>query len=133
LLDRIDLHVDVPRVSAGDLVHATPGECSAEVAARVIAARSRQLQRQGKANAQLEAGELEPDRLVDPPAIELLERAMHKLRLSARAYHRVLRVALTIADLAGCARVGSEHVAEAVTLRQLDRRTAPAGDEAISR
>jgi magnesium chelatase family protein len=70
---------------------------------------------------------------VDPPVIELLERAMHKLRLSARAYHRVLRVALTIADLAGCARVGSEHVAEAVTLRQLDRRTAPAGDEAISR
>jgi magnesium chelatase family protein len=132
LLDRIDLHVDVPRVITGDIVRASPAESSASVAARVIAARSRQLQRQGKANAQLEPSELELGRLVDPRAIELLERAMDKLRLSARAYHRVLRVALTIADLAACARVGSEHVAEAVTLRQLDRRSGPGAGAAIS-
>jgi magnesium chelatase family protein len=122
LLDRIDLHVEVPRVSTTDIARAEPAEPSAAVAARVAVARARQLERQGRANARLEGSSVARLVRADAAALTLLASAMQRLALSARAYHRVLRVARTIADLAGSATVGTEHVAEAITLRQLDRR-----------
>jgi len=122
LLDRIDLHVDVPRVSTAEIASTVPAESSAAVAARVAAARARQVERQGYANARLESPSALRAVRVEPAALALLGNAMQRLALSARAYHRVLRVARTIADLAVCDAICTEHVAEAVTLRQLDRR-----------
>jgi magnesium chelatase family protein len=124
LLDRIDLHVDVPRLPSRELRGASRSEPSAVVAARVQAAHSRQYERQGKPNAALTAAELASLGRVDPDATILLERAAEKLGLSARAYHRILRVALSIADLASDDRLRAAHVAEAITWRQLDRNTA---------
>jgi magnesium chelatase family protein len=123
LLDRIDLHVEVAPVDLDDLAGSQRPEGTADVAPRVAAARERQRERQGWVNARLPAGSV-ADKLVDAAALELLARAMRQLGLSARAYHRVLRVARTIADLAACEAVGAAHVAEAITLRQLDRRAA---------
>jgi len=122
LLDRIDLHVEVPRVVPEQIASASPSEPSADAALRVTAARTRQLERQGRANSRLEGGAVLECTLADAPALALLGTAMQRLALSARAYHRVLRVARTIADLAGDEPVRSEHVAEAITFRQLDRR-----------
>jgi magnesium chelatase family protein len=122
LLDRIDLHVDVPRVSTAEIASTVPAESSAAVAARVAAARARQVERQSYANARLESPSALRAVRVEPAALALLGNAMQRLALSARAYHRVLRVARTIADLAACEAICTEHVAEAVTLRQLDRR-----------
>jgi magnesium chelatase family protein len=122
LLDRIDLHVDVPRVSTAEIASTVPAEGSAAVAARVAAARARQVERQGYANARLESPSALRAVRAEPAALVLLGNAMQRLALSARAYHRVLRVARTIADLAACESICAEHVAEAVTLRQLDRR-----------
>jgi magnesium chelatase family protein len=114
--------VEVPPVSREDLECATPSECSAEVAARVAAARARQLQRQGHANARLAGARVLQQSRLEVPARVLLGSAMQRLSLSARAYHRVLRVARTIADLAQCDTVRRDHVAEAVSFRNLDRR-----------
>lgn len=123
LLDRIDLQVFVPRLERQLLVAADPpaAESSAAVQARVVAARSRAVARQGKPNAQLNTRELVTHCAVDAAARRLLEAALTRLRLSARAYHRVLRVARTIADLDEAAGVGVTHVAEAVRYRELDR------------
>jgi magnesium chelatase family protein len=118
LLDRIDLHVEVPALNQQELTAAAAGEPSATVRARVIAARERQLARQGKANAALTGGEIEAHCVPDADALVLLKRAIARLDLSARAYHRVLRVARSVADLAGCARIGAGHVAEAVQYRR---------------
>ena len=124
LLDRIDLHVEVGRVSIEDMESsAVAPEDTATVARRVAAARDVQCRRQARLNARLDADELATLCRIDAAARELLGRAMRQLGLSARAYHRVLRVARTIADLVPCESVRSQHVAEAVTLRQLDRRT----------
>jgi magnesium chelatase family protein len=130
LLDRIDLHVEVPRVPTAEIAGSEPAEGSRAVAERVAAARARQVARQGRANARLEGALALRDVRADEAALTLLVNAMQRLALSARAYHRVLRVARTIADLAGCETVAAGHVAEAVTLRMLDRRIAGA---AISR
>jgi magnesium chelatase family protein len=127
LLDRIDLHVDVGPVALEEIAAAALPECSADVAARVAEARSLQRRRQARTNARLEGNDLSVQCRAAPAALDLLARAMRQLGLSARAYHRVLRVARTIADLAGSPGVGAEHVAEAITLRQLDRRPAAAG------
>jgi len=124
LLDRIDLHVEVPRVSTADISSTQPAEHSAAVAARVAAAHARQVERQGRANAHLEGPAAPGAVRAHPAALALLGSAMQRLALSARAYHRVLRVARTIADLVDSDTVCAEHVAEAVTLRQLDRRVA---------
>ncbi len=132
LLDRIDLHVDVPRVRPDELASASPAERSALVAERVLAARSRQLQRQGRANARIVGVDVLPVCGADHDALAFLERAMHRLSLSARAYHRVLRVARTIADLAASETVRVCHVSEAVQLRQLDRRAGANQDSSIS-
>ncbi|MGH8182057.1 MAG: YifB family Mg chelatase-like AAA ATPase [Rhodanobacteraceae bacterium] len=120
LLDRIDLISDVPRVPLSEL-NAQRGardEDSATVRARVTAARAIAMRRAGKPNALLATRELERDCALGNAEQTLLERAMEKLSLSARAYHRVLRVARTIADLAGSERIAREHLAEAVQYRR---------------
>jgi magnesium chelatase family protein len=125
LLDRIDLQIFVPRVEKAVLTaqHAPPVENSAAVRARVIAARERQRERQGKPNARLAARELDRHCAPDTAARALLDRALGRMSLSARAYHRVLKVARTVADLGGAAGIGAAHVAEAVGYRELDRTT----------
>jgi magnesium chelatase family protein len=134
LLDRIDLHVEVGRVAVEDIDSDAVAESTATVATRVARARCRQLARQGRINARLEAGALARACDTEPAARDLVGRAMRQIGLSARGYHRVLRVSRTIADLAGSARVRIEHVAEAITLRQLDRRAASeAGTSPIHR
>jgi magnesium chelatase family protein len=122
LLDRIDLHVEVPRVSAEDIARAVPAEATAVVRDRVSRARVRQLERQGASNSRLGSNGIAVVVRAEAAALALLDAAMRRVALSARAYHRVLRVARTIADLAGSEELGATHVAEAVTYRQLDRR-----------
>jgi magnesium chelatase family protein len=125
LLDRIDLHVEVPRLPRSERSqHALPGEASAAVRARVIAARRRQIARAGRANARLDARDLARDCALPEADRQLLEQAVERLGLSARAEHRVLRVARTIADLAGSAQIQSKHLGEALGYRVLDRRVA---------
>ncbi|MFT4198612.1 MAG: ATP-binding protein, partial [Pseudoxanthomonas sp.] len=122
LLDRIDLQVEVPRLPPAALRPDAPaGESSAEVRARVVAARRRQLDRAGRLNAHLDqAGTFATCRL--PPADQqLLERAIERLQLSARAMHRILRTARTIADLAGAADIAGDHLAEALGYRCAER------------
>ena len=124
LLDRIDLHVEAPRVAREALRPDTPpdGETSAVVALRVDTARERQLARSNKPNARLTTREINKHCKPDAAGQQLLERAMEQLGLSARAYHRILKVARTIADLANSEQVMSVHVAEAVGYRVLDRQ-----------
>lgn len=121
LLDRFDLFVDVRALSASELALPAPAEGSAQVARRVAAARARQQARFGAAapiNATVEGKQLETAELLAADAREMLMRAADKLRLSARAWTRVLRVARTIADLAGAAQTGRAHVAEALAFRR---------------
>jgi magnesium chelatase family protein len=123
LLDRIDLVVEVPAIAPEALVRSPAGETSAAVRARVQVARAAQLARQGCANADLPAGSVEQYCQPDPGGEALLGQAMQRLKLSARAYHRVLRVARTLADLAAAERPGAAQVAEAIQYRRsLDSR-----------
>ncbi|MET0731999.1 MAG: YifB family Mg chelatase-like AAA ATPase [Casimicrobiaceae bacterium] len=124
LLDRLDLAIDVPSVSADVLASfptGPPAESSANVRERVIAAQVLQRERQGTPNARLTAQEVATHCHAAADAEKLLARAMARLSLSARAYHRILKVARTIADLAGSASVDSAHVAEALQFRRFDR------------
>ncbi|HRA23332.1 MAG TPA: YifB family Mg chelatase-like AAA ATPase [Usitatibacteraceae bacterium] len=121
LLDRIDLHVEVPALRESDLAEAPAGEPSAAVRARVTAAREAQLARQGRPNALLSGGEVEHWCAPDAAAHKLLREAMSRLGLSARSFHRVLKVARTVADLAGRPGVGAGEVAEAIAYRHADR------------
>jgi magnesium chelatase family protein len=123
LLDRIDLHVDVPALPYQELAHAAPGESSATVRARVAAARERQQTRGPHWNARLPAGELARVAPLDPAGHALLERAVGKLGLSARAITRIRRVARTIADIAGSDQVRAVHLAETLQYRVLDQPT----------
>ena len=122
LLDRIDLHVDVAAVSAADLVLPPPDEGSAEVAARVAAARAIQTARYAshgvRTNAEADGELLDAVATPDEPGRKLLAQAAEAMRLSARGYHRVLRVSRTIADLSGSDGVGRVHVAEALSYRR---------------
>ena len=123
LLDRIDLHVAVGRPPKESLRGQAPsGERSRDVAQRVRRARKLQVKRNGCSNARLEGRELRSVCELQGEALELLEDATDKFNLSARAYQRVQRVARTIADLAGLEKIAVAHVAEALSLRQLDRR-----------
>jgi magnesium chelatase family protein len=122
LLDRIDLHVEVQGVTAADLVLPPPREGSAEVAARVAAARALQTARyagQGaRTNAEADGELLDSVATPDEVGRKLLAQAAEAMKLTARGYHRLLRVARTIADLAGAERVGRIHVAEALSYRR---------------
>jgi magnesium chelatase family protein len=122
LLDRIDLHVEVQAVSAADLVLPPPAEGSEEVGARVSEARSVQAERfadaDARTNAEIDGDLLEAVATPDEPGRKLLAQAAEAMRLSARGYTRVLRVARTIADLAGAEKVGRIHVAEALSYRR---------------
>jgi len=119
LLDRIDLHIEVPRQSLKDL---PPGESSATVRQRVLDARAMQAAR-GRVNARLDVAGIREYCALDVHQANLLETACEKLRLSARAHHRILRVARTIADLDGRRYIEANHLSEAIGYRQLDRRS----------
>ena len=123
LLDRIDIHLEVPAVPQEDLLRQNPGEASAAVRARVEAAHRLQIERQGKSNSSLTTREIERWCRPDAAAEGLLRQAIARLNLSARAYHRVLKLARTIADLAGSEAIALAHVAEAIQYRKLDRTT----------
>ena len=118
LLDRIDLQIEVAAMAPDTIGAQAPGESSAAIAARVHAAWEAQVARQGKANARLGVREIEQACRLDAPGAQLLKSAMLHMHWSARAYHRVLRVARTIADLDGAASVLAQHVAEAVQCRR---------------
>jgi magnesium chelatase family protein len=121
LYDRIDMTIDVPSVAAADMLPSRGSqgsEPSDAVRARVVAAHRRQIERQGKPNAKLGAGELERQRKRSTAAERIIANAMAKQSLSARAYHRVLKVARTIADLAGSPTVEHPHAAEAIGYRR---------------
>jgi magnesium chelatase family protein len=121
LLDRIDMHVEVPRVPPDQLQNAPRGESSEAVRARVEACRQRQLARSGCPNSQLAGESLDHHCRLDDSGAQLLARAMEQLHLSARAYHRILRLARTIADLQQQPAIAPAHLAEAINFRQLDR------------
>ena len=123
LLDRIDLHVEVNRPPKEALRHnGASGESSHAVAQRVNAARQIQQRRNSSCNAHLSGAALQGACELKSDALRLLENATDRFNLSARAYQRVQRVARTIADLAGAQEIAAEHVAEALSLRQLDKR-----------
>jgi len=124
LIDRLDLAIEVPSVSADALAMscALPaGESSAQVRARVVAAHALQRNRQDKSNARLTVPEVVAHCRPEAAAETLLAKAMTRMSLSARAYHRILKVARTIADLAGSANITATHVAEAIQFRRFDR------------
>ena len=150
LLDRIDMRVEVPAVPQEELLRPWPAadlaaangtaahgpaagvagatdaaaeQSTASLRQRVIAARARQQQRQGKPNALLGAAEVEQHCVTDAAALQLLRRAARQLDLSARACHRVLKLARSIADLAAAETIASAHLAEAIQYRRFDRRT----------
>ena len=118
LLDRIDLHIEVPALKEQELTAASNAENSAAIRMRVEAARSLQMARQGKPNAALGTKEIEQYCQPDDVGLTLLKAAISKLNLSARAYHRILKVARTIADVAGEANIKPTHIAEAVQYRR---------------
>ena len=126
LLDRIDLHIEVPAVTASDLILPPPAEGSKEVAARVARARDIQSGRYEalglpdvRTNAQANGPVLEEIARLDTAGTKLIKNAAEAMQLSARGYHRVLRVARTLADLDGALKVGRVHLAEALSYRAL--------------
>ena len=121
LLDRIDIQIEVPAVPQDDLLNKAEGEASSVLQARVEIARQLQLARQGKPNAQLSVTEIDALCAPDAQGEALLRQAMTRLDLSARAYHRVLKVARTIADLADNKNILTQHIAEAVQYRRMYR------------
>lgn len=123
LLDRFDMHIQVNIMPVNELQNRPHGESSAAVRERVLICRQRQLDRQGKANALLAGRELEQFCHLAKAEKSLIASAMERLKLSARAYDRTLRVARTLADMAGSADIGAAHLSEALGYRALDRAT----------
>ncbi|WP_037079550.1 YifB family Mg chelatase-like AAA ATPase [Neorhizobium vignae] len=133
LMDRIDIRIDVPAVSAADLIRPMPAESSTDVARRVAAARDRQRERFEQAgyprvltNARCSTALIEKIAEPDPGGLQLLRDAAEKLKFSARGYHRILKVARTLADLDGKETVGRIHLAEAISYRMVGERLATA-------
>jgi magnesium chelatase family protein len=127
LLDRIDLHIEVPQVKFREMTGEANGESSAQIRGRVMAARDRQHRRFAErpkitCNARMGPRELKQFCALDETAKGMLQMAMTDLNLSARAYDRILKVARTIADLAGAENIASEHLSEAIQFRTLDRQ-----------
>ena len=127
LLDRIDLHIEVPAVAYRDLMDGRTAEASAAVRDRVAAARGLQSRRFGRsqiyANAQMGSRQIHAHCRIAGAPRALLEQAIDRLGLSARAYNRILKIARTIADLAGEGAIGTVHISEAIQYRSLDRRS----------
>lgn len=122
LLDRIDIHVEVPAVKYKEMAGEATGESSEKVRERVEAARAVQRDRFGHANARMTPKEMKQHCRLDDVSQELLKMAMTELNLSARAYDRILKVSRTIADLDGSANIQSQHISEAIQYRSLDRQ-----------
>lgn len=123
LLDRIDMQIEVPAIPQQELIRQNAkGEKSAAIRKRVEKAYQRQLDRQGKSNNQLSVKEIEQFCTIDSISENLLKQAISRLNLSARAYHRILKVARTIADLAGPEKITNQHIAEAIQYRRLDKQ-----------
>ena len=127
LLDRIDLHIEVPAVRFREMTSERAGETSAQIRERVVAARRRQGTRfaarpRVTCNARMGPKELKAHCALDEATLELLKMAMTQMNLSARAYDRILKVARTIADLAAAERISSDHISEAIHYRSLDRQ-----------
>jgi len=126
LMDRFDIHIEVPAVSASDLTLPPPAEGSAEVARRIAHARQIQnerykamgLEHKVKCNADVDGEALEQVAPLNQEGKEILAQAIEKMRLTARGYHRILRVARTLADLEGSENIGKNHIAEALSYRQ---------------
>jgi magnesium chelatase family protein len=118
LLDRIDIQISVPALTQDELLQAGAGEASAAIRGRVQAARALQMQRQGKSNAALGTQEIERFCQLDAAGENLLKQAIARLNLSARAYHRVLKLARSVADLADSNAIASAHLAEAIQYRR---------------
>ncbi|TXT40360.1 MAG: magnesium chelatase family protein [Comamonadaceae bacterium] len=118
LIDRIDLHVEVPAVNTAELMNAPPGESSASIQTRCVAAREQAIQRQGMSNQALQGQELDKHLLLDDAAAKFLNLAAARLGWSARSTHRALKVARTIADLGGSHQTQVTHVAEAMQYRR---------------
>jgi len=127
LLDRIDIHIEVPAVPVRDLTDRHDGEPSIAIKERVNQARAIQMARYRRSkhihcNGQMGPREIKKHCALDGPSFSLLETAVARLGLSARAYHRILKIGRTIADLAGSETVGAEHIAEAVQYRRTERK-----------
>lgn len=118
LLDRIDMQIEVPSLHQEELLGAATGESSTDIQLRVDAARSIQLTRQGKTNAMLGNNEIDLYCTPDTAGMALLKNAINRLNLSARAYHRILKVARTVADLSTHADITSQHIAETIQYRR---------------
>lgn len=118
LLDRIDIQISVPALTQDELLQAGAGEASTGIRERVQAARNRQMARQGKANAALGTQEIDQYCTLDAAGEALLKQAIARLNLSARAYHRVLKLARSVADLAGSDAIHTAHLAEAIQYRR---------------
>ena len=118
LIDRIDLHVEVPAMPSTELLHSGPGESTQSIRERCAQARDRAFVRQGKSNQALQGQELDTSLELDEPALKFLNIAAARLGWSARSTHRALKVARTIADLAGAQRTQVTHVAEAMQYRR---------------
>jgi magnesium chelatase family protein len=121
LMDRIDLHIDVPALPEDELTGQAQGESSEGIRTRVALVRTRQLERQEKTNAALNTKEIDRWCAPDAAGAALLKQAISRLNLSARAYHRILKIARTIADLAGAENLSTQHIAEAIQYRRIDR------------
>jgi magnesium chelatase family protein len=122
LLDRIDIHIEVPAIDRQSLSeNNSNAETNDVIKARVNNAFKKQIQRCGKTNAELSSRETEKFCSLKPAEIKLLDQAMEKLKLSARAYHRILRMSRTIADLDNATDINAQHLSEAISYRSLDR------------
>lgn len=120
-MDRIDMHLEVPHIPLEQLQQTQGGESSEQVRIRVAHAREQQYARQGRSNAHLKHQQIHEFCAINETDTQFLHQAINKLGLSARAYHRILKLARTIADLSNCQSIQSSHISEAIAYRRLDR------------